>query len=142
MQDQLAFDQLLQAVVDHPGEFLLEHRIRLAGIVAPQGANRRRDKFLHLLARDGRVVDDGQDAVHEVRLRVEARAGAERQNQNQNETENFHQLLRSLATTARPVKRPALRRFPISAQFRDGSDKYINPAKIPATTSATMSDDT
>jgi len=30
MQDQLAFDQLIQAVVDHAGELLLDHRLRLA----------------------------------------------------------------------------------------------------------------
>ena len=41
--------------------------LRLAGVFAVQGVNRRADKLLHLLARDDRVVDDGQDAVHDVR---------------------------------------------------------------------------
>jgi hypothetical protein len=91
MKDQLAFNQLFQAVVEHGGNFLFKdvRHVLLAGIFLPQGVNGRGDKFRDLFVRDDRIVDNGQNAIRQ--FRAQRQAGAKDHQQNRNIMNGFHQ---------------------------------------------------
>ena len=66
-EDQLAFDQLLQAVAERVVQFLLKN-IRCVGILPAQRIGGRRGEFLHLRIGDHRIAHDRLDAVGQFRV--------------------------------------------------------------------------
>ena len=79
MEDELAFDQLLQAVAQGLVVFLPE-QVGLAGVLPLQRLHHRQREFLDLRVGDGGVVHDGLDAVGQLRAQRQSRAEGQRAN--------------------------------------------------------------
>jgi hypothetical protein len=92
MKNQLAINQLFQAVVEDVGSFLFKdvRHVDLAGILLPQRVNGRGDEFHDLLACDDGIVDDGQNAIGQ--FRPHWQAGAKEHQQDRNEMNKFHRI--------------------------------------------------